>query len=74
MCLSPLERHKLLTKKVCETPAHKQVSGRLLQKQQQGRSVSQLLTQYIVICILFLCQLLTLHSGSSGLLPAWRTV
>ncbi|XP_075884965.1 treslin isoform X4 [Nelusetta ayraudi] len=32
------ERHKLLTTKVCETPAHKQVSGRLLQRQQQGRT------------------------------------
>ncbi|CAL1594838.1 unnamed protein product [Knipowitschia caucasica] len=31
------ERHKLLTKKVCETPLHKQVSGRLLLRQRMGR-------------------------------------
>lgn len=54
MCLSPLERHKLLTKKVCETPAHKQVSRRLLQRQQQGRSVPKLLTQY-VYCLCVCC-------------------
>ncbi|KAI3371069.1 hypothetical protein L3Q82_023703, partial [Scortum barcoo] len=30
-------RHKLLTKKVCETPLHKQVSSRLLYQQQMGR-------------------------------------
>ncbi|XP_013888143.1 treslin isoform X2 [Austrofundulus limnaeus] len=32
------ERHKLLTKKVCETPIHKQVSSRLLQRQKIGRT------------------------------------
>ncbi|XP_075946106.1 treslin [Anarhichas minor] len=32
------ERHKLLTKKVCETPHHKQVSSRLLYRQKRGRS------------------------------------
>ncbi|AWP08000.1 putative treslin [Scophthalmus maximus] len=31
------ERHKILTKKVCETPAHKQVSSRLLYRQKLGR-------------------------------------
>ncbi|XP_032378499.1 treslin isoform X1 [Etheostoma spectabile] len=31
------ERHKLLTKKVCETPHHKQVSSRLLYRQKSGR-------------------------------------
>ncbi|KAM4734842.1 treslin isoform 2-T2 [Anableps anableps] len=31
------EKHKLLTKKVCETPLHKQVSSRLLQRQKAGR-------------------------------------
>ncbi|XP_073328354.1 treslin [Pagrus major] len=31
------ERHKLLTKKVCETPHHKQVSSRLLYRQKMGR-------------------------------------
>ncbi|XP_068169286.1 treslin isoform X2 [Antennarius striatus] len=31
------ERHKLLTKKVCETPLHKQVSNRLLHRQKMGR-------------------------------------
>ncbi|XP_017288318.1 treslin [Kryptolebias marmoratus] len=31
------ERHKLLTKKVCETPVHKQVSRRLLHRQKMGR-------------------------------------
>ncbi|XP_026222218.1 treslin isoform X2 [Anabas testudineus] len=31
------ERHKLLTKKVCETPIHKQVSSRLLYRQKMGR-------------------------------------
>ncbi|XP_023125021.2 treslin isoform X2 [Amphiprion ocellaris] len=31
------EKHKLLTKKVCETPAHKQVSSRLLHRQKMGR-------------------------------------
>ncbi|XP_044048596.1 treslin isoform X2 [Siniperca chuatsi] len=31
------ERHKLLTKKVCETPLHKQVSNRLLYRQKMGR-------------------------------------
>ncbi|KAE8296774.1 Treslin TopBP1-interacting checkpoint and replication regulator [Larimichthys crocea] len=31
------ERHKLLTKKVCETPAHKQVSSRFLYRQKMGR-------------------------------------
>nr|XP_019934839.1 PREDICTED: treslin [Paralichthys olivaceus] len=31
------ERHKLLTKKVCETPHHKQVSSRLLYQQKMGR-------------------------------------
>ncbi|XP_051808511.1 treslin isoform X2 [Acanthochromis polyacanthus] len=30
-------KHKLLTKKVCETPAHKQVSSRLLHRQKMGR-------------------------------------
>ncbi|XP_018541184.2 LOW QUALITY PROTEIN: treslin [Lates calcarifer] len=33
----PEERHKLLTKKVCETPLHKQVSSRLLYRQKMGR-------------------------------------
>ncbi|XP_029010503.1 treslin isoform X2 [Betta splendens] len=32
------ERHKLLTKKVCETPQHKQVSSRLLYRQKIGRN------------------------------------
>ncbi|XP_077452629.1 treslin isoform X2 [Stigmatopora argus] len=32
------ERHRLITKKVCETPHHKQVSNRLLHRQQMGRS------------------------------------
>ncbi|XP_068580099.1 treslin isoform X2 [Cebidichthys violaceus] len=32
------ERHKLLTKKVCETPHHRQVSSRLLYRQKRGRS------------------------------------
>ncbi|XP_034390143.1 treslin isoform X2 [Cyclopterus lumpus] len=32
------EGHKLLTKKVCETPHHKQVSSRLLYRQRMGRS------------------------------------
>ncbi|XP_037308284.2 treslin isoform X2 [Pungitius pungitius] len=32
------EGHKLLTKKVCETPHHKQVSSRLLYRQKRGRS------------------------------------
>uniref|UniRef100_UPI0037E73641 treslin n=1 Tax=Semicossyphus pulcher TaxID=241346 RepID=UPI0037E73641 len=31
------ERHKLLTKTVCETPHHKQVSSRLLYRQRMGR-------------------------------------
>ncbi|KAM4572952.1 treslin [Odontesthes bonariensis] len=31
------ERHQLLTKKVCETPLHKQVSSRLLHRQRIGR-------------------------------------
>ncbi|XP_028286050.1 treslin isoform X2 [Parambassis ranga] len=31
------ERHKLLTKKVCETPLHKQVSSRFLHRQKMGR-------------------------------------
>ncbi|CAK6954482.1 treslin [Scomber scombrus] len=31
------ERHKLITKKVCETPLHKQVSSRLLYRQKMGR-------------------------------------
>uniref|UniRef100_A0A087XAD4 Uncharacterized protein n=1 Tax=Poecilia formosa TaxID=48698 RepID=A0A087XAD4_POEFO len=31
------EKHKLLTKKVCETPLHKQVSSRLLQRLKAGR-------------------------------------
>uniref|UniRef100_A0A3P8SVQ4 Treslin N-terminal domain-containing protein n=1 Tax=Amphiprion percula TaxID=161767 RepID=A0A3P8SVQ4_AMPPE len=31
------QKHKLLTKKVCETPAHKQVSSRLLHRQKMGR-------------------------------------
>ncbi|XP_044212796.1 treslin [Thunnus albacares] len=31
------ERHKLITKKVCETPVHKQVSSRLLYRQKMGR-------------------------------------
>ncbi|CAN9498866.1 unnamed protein product [Ophioblennius macclurei] len=31
------ERHKLITKKVCETPLHKQVSNRLLHRQKTGR-------------------------------------
>ncbi|XP_047453301.1 treslin isoform X2 [Mugil cephalus] len=31
------ERHRLLTNKVCETPAHKQVSSRLLYRQKMGR-------------------------------------
>ncbi|XP_031151061.1 treslin isoform X2 [Sander lucioperca] len=31
------ERHTLLTKKVCETPHHKQVSSRLLYRQKMGR-------------------------------------
>uniref|UniRef100_A0A8C2WE73 Treslin N-terminal domain-containing protein n=1 Tax=Cyclopterus lumpus TaxID=8103 RepID=A0A8C2WE73_CYCLU len=31
------EGHKLLTKKVCETPHHKQVSSRLLYRQRMGR-------------------------------------
>lgn len=35
------ERHTLLTKQVCETPPHKQVSSRLLQRQKMGRCVSQ---------------------------------
>ncbi|XP_005460037.1 treslin isoform X1 [Oreochromis niloticus] len=33
----PEERHRLLTKKVCETPLHKQVSSRLLHRQKIGR-------------------------------------
>lgn len=33
----PDERHKLLTRKVCETPLHKQVSNRLLYRQRLGR-------------------------------------
>ncbi|XP_054633806.1 treslin isoform X2 [Dunckerocampus dactyliophorus] len=32
------ERHRLITKKVCETPHHKQVSNRLLYRQKLGRS------------------------------------
>ncbi|XP_061630273.1 treslin isoform X2 [Phyllopteryx taeniolatus] len=32
------ERHRLITKKVCETPHHKQVSNRLLFRQKMGRS------------------------------------
>nr|XP_040018278.1 treslin isoform X1 [Gasterosteus aculeatus aculeatus] len=32
------EGHKLLTRKVCETPHHKQVSSRLLHRQKRGRS------------------------------------
>ncbi|XP_057691594.1 treslin isoform X2 [Corythoichthys intestinalis] len=32
------ERHKLITKKVCETPHHKQVSNRLIHRQKMGRS------------------------------------
>ncbi|XP_077568455.1 treslin [Stigmatopora nigra] len=32
------ERHRLITKKVCETPHHKQVSNRLLHRQKMGRS------------------------------------
>ncbi|XP_054891331.1 treslin isoform X2 [Poeciliopsis prolifica] len=31
------EKHKLLTKKVCETPLHKQVSSRLLRRLKTGR-------------------------------------
>ncbi|XP_043981212.1 treslin isoform X2 [Gambusia affinis] len=31
------EKHKLLTKKVCETPLHKQVSSRLLRRLKAGR-------------------------------------
>ncbi|XP_049579182.1 treslin [Syngnathus scovelli] len=31
------ERHRLLTKQVCETPHHKQVSDRLLYRQKMGR-------------------------------------
>ncbi|KAM3609582.1 uncharacterized protein V6R79_017399 [Siganus canaliculatus] len=31
------ERHKLLTKKVCDTPLHKQVPSRLLYRQRMGR-------------------------------------
>ncbi|XP_029290437.1 LOW QUALITY PROTEIN: treslin [Cottoperca gobio] len=31
------ERHKLITKKVCETPVHKQVSSRFLYRQKMGR-------------------------------------
>ncbi|MED6269904.1 hypothetical protein CHARACLAT_004308 [Characodon lateralis] len=31
------EKHKLLTKEVCDTPLHKQVSSRLLQRQKIGR-------------------------------------
>ncbi|XP_062276803.1 treslin [Scomber scombrus] len=31
------KRHKLITKKVCETPLHKQVSSRLLYRQKMGR-------------------------------------
>ncbi|KAK7880672.1 hypothetical protein WMY93_032670 [Mugilogobius chulae] len=31
------DHHKLLTKKVCETPLHKQVSSRLLLRQKMGR-------------------------------------
>ncbi|KAM8892044.1 treslin isoform 2-T2 [Spinachia spinachia] len=34
----PEEGHKLLTKKVCETPHHMQVSSRLLYRQKRGRS------------------------------------
>ncbi|XP_072242442.1 treslin [Leuresthes tenuis] len=40
------ERHQLLTKKVCETPLHKQVSSRLLHRQRMGRSSD--LTECIV--------------------------
>ncbi|XP_069019576.1 treslin [Embiotoca jacksoni] len=36
-CQEAEERHTLLTKKVCETPVHKQVSSRLLHRQKMGR-------------------------------------
>ncbi|KAM3870121.1 treslin [Diretmus argenteus] len=36
-CQEPDERHKLLTKKVSETPHHKQGSNRLLYRQRMGR-------------------------------------
>ncbi|XP_045892983.1 treslin [Micropterus dolomieu] len=36
-CSESEEKHKLLTKKVCETPLHKQVSSRLLYQQKMGR-------------------------------------
>ncbi|KAI4902695.1 hypothetical protein NFI96_028969 [Prochilodus magdalenae] len=42
------DRHTLLTKKVSETPLHKQVSNRLLQRQRSGRSV---LIQFQTICL-----------------------
>uniref|UniRef100_A0A8C7XEL2 Treslin n=1 Tax=Oryzias sinensis TaxID=183150 RepID=A0A8C7XEL2_9TELE len=41
------ERHKLLTKKVCDTPVHKQVSSRLLHRQKIGRR-SDLSEDFIV--------------------------
>uniref|UniRef100_A0A3Q2ZXU5 TOPBP1 interacting checkpoint and replication regulator n=1 Tax=Kryptolebias marmoratus TaxID=37003 RepID=A0A3Q2ZXU5_KRYMA len=39
------ERHKLLTKKVCETPVHKQVSRRLLHRQKMGRYISECIVE-----------------------------
>lgn len=36
------DRHTLLTRKVTETPLHKQVPNRLLQRQLAGRSVSSI--------------------------------
>uniref|UniRef100_A0A3Q4HDQ1 Treslin-like n=1 Tax=Neolamprologus brichardi TaxID=32507 RepID=A0A3Q4HDQ1_NEOBR len=41
----PEERHRLLTKKVCETPLHKQVSSRLLHKQKIGRYISECIVE-----------------------------
>uniref|UniRef100_A0A3B4FWA3 Treslin N-terminal domain-containing protein n=1 Tax=Pundamilia nyererei TaxID=303518 RepID=A0A3B4FWA3_9CICH len=41
----PEERHRLLTKKVCETPLHKQVSSRLLHRQKIGRYVSECIVE-----------------------------
>lgn len=59
------ERHKLLTKKVCETPHHKQGSSRFLFRQKMGRYVQQQLNLLRLTDLLFILHITSYMSQKS---------
>lgn len=66
------ERHKLLTKKVCETPHHKQGSSRFLFRQKMGRYVQQQLTLLRLTDMLFTSHYTTCMSQKCEIwFPYW---